>query len=93
MGSFACSNSALTGSCSAMPDSQMQRWRTDCWQSSHFACETGDWRLANDARIDLHQVLLASTTGEVRIAPPASPVTLRPSEFALGQAYPNPFNP
>jgi len=48
---------------------------------------------ANDVRIRLEQVLLASPGNGVRLAPPVPAASLRPSGFALGQAYPNPFNP
>ncbi|HCL29021.1 MAG TPA: hypothetical protein DIC52_11350 [Candidatus Latescibacteria bacterium] len=51
-----------------------------------------DRQLANGTRIELEQLLLASTSG-VRLAPPIPSASLRPSGFALGQAYPNPFNP
>ncbi|HIG17324.1 MAG TPA: T9SS type A sorting domain-containing protein, partial [Candidatus Handelsmanbacteria bacterium] len=51
-----------------------------------------DRQLANGTRIELEQLLLASTSG-VRLAPAIPSASLRPSGFALGQAYPNPFNP
>lgn len=52
-----------------------------------------DRHLANDARIGLEQILLASAAGDVRTVPPVPSASLRPSGFALGRAYPNPFNP
>jgi phosphodiesterase/alkaline phosphatase D-like protein len=52
-----------------------------------------DRRLATDTRFDLQQVFLAGGVDDVRRAVAVEPTRLRPTAFALGQAYPNPFNP
>ena len=52
-----------------------------------------DRRLANDARFDLQQAFLAGGGGDVRRVMAVESARIQPSAFALGLAYPNPFNP
>lgn len=52
-----------------------------------------DRRLATDTRFDLQQAFLANGADEVRRVVGVEGARLLPSTFALGQAYPNPFNP
>ena len=52
-----------------------------------------DRRLATGTRFDLQQAFLAGNANDVRRVAAVESAQLRPSKFALGQAYPNPFNP
>ena len=52
-----------------------------------------DRRLATDTRFDLQQAFLAGGVDDVRRVVAVESARLRPTAFALGQAYPNPFNP
>jgi len=52
-----------------------------------------DRRLANDARFDLQQAFLAGGVNDVRRVVAVESARIQPSAFALGLAYPNPFNP
>ena len=48
---------------------------------------------ASEARFDLQQAFLAASADDVRRALAVESARLRPAAFALGHAYPNPFNP
>ena len=52
-----------------------------------------DRRLATDTRFDLQQAFLAGGVDDVRRVVAVESARLRPTAFALGKAYPNPFNP
>ena len=52
-----------------------------------------DRHLATDTRFDLQQAFIAGDVNDVRRVAAVESTRLRPSVFALGDAYPNPFNP